>query len=196
MSPAVPARFAAPAVHVPHGRNSDPRSDSQAGTGLLTRPDDRSLTTLATLVRALAANTGLWRAHVKFTETRYWTRLPAPVGVDVWLLTWLPEQGTELHDHGDSAAAFTVVSGALTEVRVDDEGELSASELHRGAVRTVSTGVVHDVHNHHNGPAVSIHAYSPKLLRMTYYRLGDVGLEPTRTVLGDEPEESSRGEKS
>ena len=33
----------------------------------------------------------------------------------VWLLSWLPEQGTPLHDHGTSAGAFTVVRGTLTE---------------------------------------------------------------------------------
>jgi hypothetical protein len=144
---------------------------------------------LVTLVRALAHNTGLWRPQVKFTESRYWTRLPAPEEVDVWLLTWLPEQGTELHDHGDSAAAFTVVGGTLTELRLDGVGELSAVELSSSVVRTVPPGVVHDVQNHHVVPAISIHAYAPKLRRMTYYRWGDAGLEPTRTVLGDEPEE-------
>ena len=146
------------------------------------------MTRLVTLVRALARNTGLWQPRVRFTATRYWTRLPAPDEVDVWLLTWLPEQGTELHDHGDSAAAFTVVGGTLTELRVDEDGEPSAVELASSAVRTVAPGVVHDVQNHHLGPAISIHAYAPKLRRMTYYRWGSGGLEPTRTVLGEEPE--------
>ena len=36
-------------------------------------------------------------------------------GAQVWLLSWLPEQGTPLHDHGTSAGAFSVVPGTLTE---------------------------------------------------------------------------------
>ena len=40
-------------------------------------------------------------------------------------------------------------------------------------------------------PAVSIHAYSPRLSRMTYYDLQEGALVPTREVLGDEPETSS-----
>ena len=178
MSPVLPARFAAPVI----------RPFDVVPTIHPLTPPDPTLTKLVTLVRALARNTRLWQPRVKFTETRYWTRLPAPDGVDVWLLTWLPEQGTELHDHGDSAAAFTVVGGTLTELRVDDDGELTAAELSSSAVRTVAPGVVHDVQNHHVVPAISIHAYAPTLRRMTYYRLGDGGLEPTRTVLGDEPE--------
>jgi Cysteine dioxygenase type I len=178
MSPVLPARFAAPVLH-----SLDPAPIAGPRT-----PPDPALARLVTLVRALAHNTGLWQPRVQFTETRYWTRLPAPEDVDVWLLTWLPEQGTELHDHGDSAAAFTVVGGTLTELRVDDDGELSAAELSSSAVRTVAPGVVHDVQNHHVVPAISIHAYAPKLRKMTYYRWSDGGLEPTRTVFGDEPE--------
>ena len=73
---------------------------------------------LSALTRSLAAQPDLWRPLVQFQESgRWWTRLDAPPGVDVWLLTWLPSQGTELHDHGASAAAFTIVAGTLTEVR-------------------------------------------------------------------------------
>src|SRR6478752_5406960 len=162
MSPVLPARFAAPVI----------RPLDVTPTVHPLAPPDPTLARLVTLVRALAGNSRLWQPRVKFTETRYWTRLPAPAAVDVWLLTWLPEQGTELHDHGDSAAAFTVVGGTLTELRVDGDGELSAAELRSSAARTVAPGVVHDVQNHHAVPAISIHAYAPKLIRMTYYRWG------------------------
>src|SRR3712207_8332217 len=33
----------------------------------------------------------------------------------VWLLSWLPGQGTGLHDHGGSAGALAVVRGTLSE---------------------------------------------------------------------------------
>jgi hypothetical protein len=157
-----------------------------------TDPPSSDTVDLAVLVRSLAAQRALWVPKLKFTESRYWTRLPAPAGVDVWLLTWLPEQGTELHDHGESSAAFTVVAGILTELRADHQGRVSTVELGIGGVRTVEPGIVHDVNNNGELPAVSIHAYSPKLERMTYYELADAGpgrvLIPTRTVVGDEPE--------
>src|SRR5258707_12756842 len=46
---------------------------------------------------------------------RWHRRLYRDARVDVWLISWLPTQGTQLHDHGGSAGAFTVVEGALTE---------------------------------------------------------------------------------
>lgn len=148
---------------------------------------------LARVVADIAAAPELWRPHVQFDAVdRYWTRLDhaaAALGVDdtdVWLLTWLRSQGTELHDHGGSSAAFTVVQGTLTEWRhvdgVPTEVELS------GAVQTVEPGVAHDVGNTADVPAVSIHCYSPRLTEMTYYRRAGSALVPTRTLATHEPE--------
>jgi quercetin dioxygenase-like cupin family protein len=103
------------------------------------------------------------------------------------LLTWLQDQTTELHDHGGSTAAFTVVQGALEEVRVED-GHRSAIGLRPGRTQWVAPGIVHDVRNVDVLPAVSIHAYSPPLTSMTYYRQDSAALTPIRTVEGREPE--------
>jgi Cysteine dioxygenase type I len=152
----------------------------------------RSLGTheLSLLVRRIAGDPRRWRPAVRFgAAERYWTRLDGPEGVDVWLLTWLPSQGTDLHDHGDSAAAFVLVQGALSEVRADPVLGVWSTPLRAPAVRTVEPGVVHDVRADLGVPAVSIHAYGPQLSRMTYYDLDDGRLVPRRTVLSEEPEE-------
>ena len=144
---------------------------------------------LIPLVRTLAADLALWRPHVRFdASSRCWSRLPSPPDVDVWLLTWLPDQGTELHDHGDSAAALTVVEGSLVEVQADRDGQLTPSRLATGDTHWVAPGVVHDVVNRSTRPAVSIHAYAPRLTRMTFWSATGAGLAPTRTVLTDQPE--------
>ena len=145
---------------------------------------------LAALTRSLAAQPELWQPLVQFQESgRWWTRLDAPPGVDVWLLTWLPSQGTELHDHGASSAAFTIVAGTLTEVRPTRDGDLVSQHFPADRTQTVDPGDRHDVLNTGTEPAVSIHAYSPPLTRMTYWaREPDGSLVPSRTVETDEPE--------
>ncbi len=130
---------------------------------------------LALVVRRIASQPRLWRPKIAFTQDGYGTRLPAPAGADVWLLTWLPSQGTDLHDHGEAAAAFAVVEGALTEVRADDVLGVWSTTLQAPAVRVVEPGTVHDVRNDLSRPAVSIHAYAPQLQRMTYYDVDDAG---------------------
>ncbi|GAA4973070.1 cysteine dioxygenase family protein [Kineococcus glutinatus] len=153
-------------------------------------PASEATRTLAALVRGIAARPQLWRPAVRFgAAERWWTRLDAPAGVDVWLLTWLRSQGTDLHDHGGSAAAFTVVAGTLTESRATRDGALHAVPLTpAGGARTVEPDVVHDVRNDHDEPAVSIHAYAPRLQRMSFYAVTGTGLTRVRTVRTDEPE--------
>jgi predicted metal-dependent enzyme (double-stranded beta helix superfamily) len=145
------------------------------------------LAALTTLVRDIAADEDFWRPHLELpgADSRRWSRLWADPDVDVWLLSWLPEQSTELHDHGSSAAAFHVISGLLAETR----WEAGRSVVHRrGAGTTVwaAPGVVHDVCGAGDSPTVSIHAYSPPLTRMTYY---DVAGRVLRSVETNEPEE-------
>jgi mannose-6-phosphate isomerase-like protein (cupin superfamily) len=139
---------------------------------------------LATLVSDLADNPQDWQAKIRFgTEQRWWTRLRGDGVVDIWLLTWVTDTGTDLHDHGESAGAFTVISGELEEVRPDGQtGELRTTRLVAGDVRTVERGAVHDVRSPSRRPAVSIHAYSPPLREMTFYEQRDSGPAPTRTV--------------
>ena len=143
---------------------------------------------VSALVRAAAADRALWAPHLRFDPTaRHWARLPSPDDVDLWLLTWLPSQGTELHDHGDAAAAIVVLQGTLTEVRADPAGRLTSLQLGPDRVHEVARGVVHDVSNAGPDPAVSLHAYSPRLTSMTYWRPAAGALVPVRTLGADDP---------
>ena len=133
-------------------------------------PLSLDLDDLATVVCGMAADEALWRPRVRFRDdSRWWTRLHGDHALDVWLLTWLEDQSTDLHDHGPSSAAFTVIQGTLSEVRVAGLNEQRV-DVTAGDTMTVTPGVVHDVRNPSGDPAISIHAYSPPLREMTYYR--------------------------
>jgi predicted metal-dependent enzyme (double-stranded beta helix superfamily) len=115
------------------------------------------------------------------------------------LLTWLPSQGTELHDHGGSAGAFIVVAGELTELlpRTHANGAVSLVARRRRSMSTTAFGPqhVHDVVNRGRQPAVSVHAYSPPLRAMRFYEVaGGGGLTVSRTVATDEPEPEPVGQ--
>jgi predicted metal-dependent enzyme (double-stranded beta helix superfamily) len=149
---------------------------------LLSRAD------LVRLVANVAAKEALWRPRVVLPSgtERWWTQLSTDPEVDVWLLSWVPGQATDLHDHGDSAAAFSVVQGILTELRLARPSQISYYRREPGSVAWVAPGVIHDVHGAGVEPAVSIHAYSPALQRMTYY---DAAGRAVRTVRTSSPEE-------
>jgi predicted metal-dependent enzyme (double-stranded beta helix superfamily) len=96
---------------------------------------------------------------------------------EVWLLSWLPGQGTGFHDHGGSAGAFTVARGALQEWTAPGgrPSPVAASRA-QGEVRSFGSWYVHHVINASAEPAVSVHAYSPPLESMRRFEFGPAGL--------------------
>lgn len=153
----------------------------------------------AGLAVALAAAAEHWIDLVEYRAGGRWTHLLDPsVAADVldpslhpelaeaqvWLLSWLPEQGTPLHDHGTSSGAFAVVRGTLTE-RVVAAGRNgvheSADDLDPGRVRHFGPHYVHQVTNHGLQPAVSVHVYTPGLSWMNSYAIEDGALRRTGT---------------
>jgi hypothetical protein len=156
-------------------------------------PTPLDLSDLTALIRRFAEEVRLGRHAVHVDPVHRWSRrLHADDVVDVWLISWAQEQVAELHDHAGSLGALTVVSGDLLEQRwVPGEG-LRARTLRAGRGAAFPLGHVHDVANHLEAPAVSVHAYSPPLTAMSYYEVaaGPSGefLRRTRTELTDEPE--------
>ncbi|MET7968926.1 cysteine dioxygenase family protein [Micromonospora sp. NPDC005305] len=112
-----------------------------------------------------------WPVPLRFDHAQRWyARLAADAEHEVWALSWLPGQGTDLHDHGGSSGAFLVVAGALTEETVTG-GRLRPHQLAAGAGRRFGPRHVHVVTNRSGQPAASVHVYRPALRRMTRYRL-------------------------
>ena len=133
-------------------------------------------------------------------ETERWfTRLRGNDELDVWLISWVPDRSTELHDHGSSLGALTVVSGALRETRWDGNA-LRDRTLVAGDQASFPLGWVHDVVWARDTvttggvavpatPTLSVHAYSPPLSAMSYYDVTDgKTLRRNRTELTDKPE--------
>jgi hypothetical protein len=124
-------------------------------------------------------------------DDRWFTRLYGDDELDIWLISWTPDRSTELHDHGGSLGALTVVSGALAETRWDGE-VLRRRRFTAGDQAAFPLGWVHDVvwaPAPQPGPTLSVHAYSPPLTAMSYYEVTERNtLRRKRTELTDTPE--------
>ncbi len=134
---------------------------------------------------------------------RWAARLWGDDDVDVWLISWVPERSTALHDHAGSLGALTVVDGALSE-RSWDGTALRERRIDAGGQAAFDRGWVHDVTRHpgaHDAasgeaaaPTLSVHAYSPPLTAMSFYEVTPGGrLRRVRTELTDHPEEPTGG---
>ncbi|MEV5999595.1 cysteine dioxygenase family protein [Streptomyces griseomycini] len=129
----------------------------------------------AGLARSIAADRSQWEHLVRYDATsRWYHRLrtvpqalgsaragEAPLGYEVWLLSWVPGQGSGRHAHGRSSGVLTVLDGALTERTGRGTRALTA-----GAQRVFAPGYVHEVVNDTLDPAVSLHIYYPGLTEM------------------------------
>jgi predicted metal-dependent enzyme (double-stranded beta helix superfamily) len=154
-----------------------------------------SQTRLRQLVSTVAAQPDTWGELVRFgAGQRWYQRLELTEDHEVWLLSWLPGQGTGFHDHGLAAGAFAVVQGRVRERTVaaepgaarprvlgDGTGLLRQRTVVAGGIRSFGPQYVHDVANASAGPAVTVHAYSPPLTAMRRYKLTESGLVHTAT---------------
>ncbi|WAX79699.1 cysteine dioxygenase [Streptomyces sp. KMM 9044] len=127
------------------------------------------------LARSLAADRSQWEHLVRYdARSRWYHRLRAVprapgsarakeplIGYEVWLLSWVPGQGSGLHDHGRSFGILTVLDGSLTE-----RAERGTRTLTTGTERVFAPGYAHEVANDTLEPAVSLHVYYPGLTEM------------------------------
>jgi predicted metal-dependent enzyme (double-stranded beta helix superfamily) len=136
-------------------------------------------TDLLSVARRYADQPDDWPFAPRFDPRQRWyARLAEHADHEAWLLTWLPGQATDLHDHGGSAGAFVVVSGTLTEQTVVKENVLTDAILPAGAHRRFGAHHIHRIVNAGGTPAVSVHVYGPALRAMTRYQLVDGALRP------------------
>jgi quercetin dioxygenase-like cupin family protein len=113
----------------------------------------------ARIAAELALDRDLWLSRLRFDPVaRFSLLLEHSNDYEAWLLSWLPGQATELHDHGSGSGAFTIVSGVLTERVMRTNTTI---ELRPGQSRVFASDYIHRVSNNGREPAVSIHVFRP-----------------------------------
>jgi len=157
-------------------RAADPGPGRSAGRAM-------SAAQLGQLVRVIAGSPEAWWPIIAFTEaSRWFRRLALADDYEIWLLTWLPGQGTGFHDHGDARGAFAVAAGELRESLASvGHSRVRRRTAGEGSVTRFGGQHLHDVSNISAAPAVSVHAYSPPLSAMRRYEMTSSGLALVRT---------------
>jgi predicted metal-dependent enzyme (double-stranded beta helix superfamily) len=141
-------------------------AEARALAGVLAPRERWSESDLARLTRRFATRAAeeLYLT-ARFDRAERWhLRLALTEQVDVWLLTWTPWQGTEQHDHGGAAGAYTVLHGELTETWTDRRGRTRQTGRAAGSSASFGADRVHCVQNRGTLEAISVHAYSPPRL--------------------------------
>jgi predicted metal-dependent enzyme (double-stranded beta helix superfamily) len=134
---------------------------------------------LLTAASRIAARPALWSGQVHHDPLqRTYKQLLRDEHLDVWLICWSHDHDTGFHDHDLSAGAVAVAAGSVREERL-----VLGRPLDEPISRTASAGSsfvfgasdIHRVLHAGNVPAVTIHAYSPPLVRMGSYAVEPSG---------------------
>jgi len=126
-------------------------------------------------VQTLLRQPDEWLPRIRFGAGRRWyERIVREPDHEIWLLSWLPDDGTGFHDHAGSAGAFAVALGSLEEREIRD-GVTIRRPRNSGEISSFHPGYIHEVINVSEAPAVSLHAYAPPLTAMNRYELREHG---------------------
>ncbi|MDI2028645.1 cysteine dioxygenase family protein [Saccharopolyspora sp. TS4A08] len=118
-------------------------------------------------------------------QERWWAKLALTAGVELWLLSWAPGQGTPAHDHGGASGSFSVLFGALREDYRYPSGPVRTQHHDLGTGIGFGPGRAHQVTNVSSVNSASVHAYSPPLLPVNYYAdLAEIPAVPPQRIEG------------
>jgi len=139
-------------------------------------------------VARLAASPERWRHAVRHaSDVRVYEQIWDDEDVNAWVICWSQDQDTGFHDHDVSSAAIAVIDGQVREDRLRLDRAPRSRVIGPGSIFTVPATAIHRVLHAGDAPAVTIHAYSPPLLRTGAYRIGPDG-ELRRELLTNEEE--------
>ncbi|MBT9585885.1 cysteine dioxygenase family protein, partial [bacterium] len=140
---------------------------------------------LAVLVHQIAATPSLWEPLSVHDATRRRYRLIYEDDrIDVWVLSWMPGQGTGFHDHDLSGVALTCAQGMVVERQMQLPSGATRIEMEVGLIREGGPGYIHSVAYGRGDPAISIHAYSPPLVRVGQFSVDEEGIMYRRITHG------------
>jgi quercetin dioxygenase-like cupin family protein len=143
---------------------------------------------LARFVEQLSAEPARWRHLVRHErDVRVYEEIFSDEHINAWLICWSGGQDTGFHDHDESAGAIAVISGRVRDERLAIGAEPHAREFAAGQRFDIPPNAIHRVIHAGEQPAITLHAYSPPLIRMGAYKIGAQG-ELERQALSCEDE--------
>jgi predicted metal-dependent enzyme (double-stranded beta helix superfamily) len=166
-------------AHARASRESSRAELDRRAIAVVPRPRGRELdgVELEAFVADLADRPELWIDLVAHdTSQRVYRELFSDEHLTAWLICWMDDHDTGFHDHDVSAGAVAVVSGAVREERLALAGPPVKRTFAASQSFHFCAADIHRVRHAGADPAVTLHAYSPPLLRMGAYSVGDDGV--------------------
>jgi predicted metal-dependent enzyme (double-stranded beta helix superfamily) len=136
---------------------------------------------LEQFVARLAAEPQRWQHLVRHErDVRVYEQIFGDAQLNAWLICWSDAQDTGFHDHDESAGAIAVLRGRVRDERLaigSDRSQIGQQAREFAAPQrfNIPPNAIHRVVHAGDEPAITLHAYSPPLIRMGAYRVGAHG---------------------
>jgi hypothetical protein len=154
-----------------------PRELADATRELIPDGETLSAADLAQLAITIRDRTELWEPLIVVDAHRRRYRLLFEDGrTDIWVLCWMPGQSTGFHDHDISDVGIAIAQGMVVERQLQLPTGATSLSLCPGDTRQGPAGYIHSVAHAEGVPAVSIHCYSPPLMKVGQYRVDAGGV--------------------
>jgi hypothetical protein len=133
---------------------------------------------LRNLAESLGKNPSGWRHLVRHDPVeRVFERVVDEPEVEGWLICWMPGHDTGFHDHDVSSGAVTVLGGQVLEERLTvGRGGTLATMYCAGQTFDFSPADIHRVTHTGGEPTVTLHVYSPRIVRPGAYTVSADGV--------------------
>jgi hypothetical protein len=119
----------------------------------------------------LAGAPQYWREYVREDcAERIYETIWEDEYVNAWVVCWSTDNDTGFHDHDLSAGGIAVISGSVREERLALARAPLTRTFSAGQSFYLGVSAIHRVTHAGQGPATTIHAYSPPLTRQGVYR--------------------------
>lgn len=147
-----------------------------------------SPTELLGVAHGLAVQHDLWHPHVRHDPLqRTYHEVARTDRYSAWLICWMPGHDTGFHDHDGSGGVGLVLRGSVTESKLSLGSPPVERDLGRGRHFSFDAHDIHRVRHTGDAPAVTLHVYSPVLVRMGSYEVSANGTLRRHTL--DESQE-------
>jgi cysteine dioxygenase len=132
----------------------------------------RKLKDLGSLLSAYEGDD--WKQHESYNPTHYSRNLVRMNElIEILVLCWEVRQGCPVHDHPENGCLVRIMQGEVTEniYKLNEKPEfVSSSILPAGGIAyKEGRTILHEIFNHTNRRAASIHIYSPSSYRPNYF---------------------------
>jgi cysteine dioxygenase len=105
-----------------------------------------------------------WNKYINIDKSDYNKKLIYKNNnFELFIITWMPNNGSKIHDHSSNGCILKILKGSLTEKRYNNNLQhIKTNIIYKNNISFISNKICyHSINNNNKSISVSLHIYSP-----------------------------------